>query len=221
MIDLRAIREATLQRAPFRHALIRSLLSRDQVVALRRALPRENYSRSARASGSDKTYNVINNVIFPLEEQRPAPGVRLEPPWAELLSDLSTPAYVAALSELLDEDLGPCCREVTIKRYGHGDYISSHTDTAAVRATHLLFFNLEWEPSWGGQLRLLRDATSSFREIAPHWSECVAFVRSEHSWHDVVAVAEPGVERVGLQVVFWNQRSRHVAPGRVEVSLDG
>ena len=42
----------------------------------------------------------------------------------------------------------------------------------------------------------------------------MAFVRADNSWHRVCPMNKKGKERIALQVAFWNQVDRIVAPGR-------
>ena len=68
MIDLEAIDRAVLVREPFCYAEVDHLLTGEQAGALRATFPHHQASRSTRASGSDKTYKVVNNILYSFEE---------------------------------------------------------------------------------------------------------------------------------------------------------
>lgn len=214
MIDFDAFGEASAVTVPFRHAEIRRPISEEDTRRLLGDMPANGFFRSSRSSGSDKTYRMINNVLFTFEEQAPSP--RLPTPWRELVDDLTGDAYVNAVSHLLGTPFGGCPREITLKRYHRGDYISMHTDSAAVRGTHLLFLNRQWRDSWGGRLCFHHENGEIYRSFSPILDSTVLFARSGSSWHSVTAVETEEVERVVVQVVFWNSRTRQVAPGRRE-----
>lgn len=220
MIDLEAMRATRLHSDPFPYAEVRDPLSPASVAALTESMPSEGCFRSTRHEGSDKTYRVINNVLFTLEEQSENPRNTLAAPWRELLADLRSAAYIEAASALLGIALGSCHREITLKRYRRGDFISLHTDSAAVSATHLFFLNRHWRPSWGGLLCFHDDGGEVFRAFPPLCDSSVLFARSPRSWHSVTAVDVDDAERLSLQVVFWKSRTRDVAPGRREERVD-
>jgi len=214
MIEIDVFRGASATTAPIRHAEICRPISLAGGRVLLADMVTEGFFRSSRADGSDKTYRVVNNVLFTLEDQAMRPG--LPAPWRELVDDLTSDAYTEAVSVLLDMSLTDCPREITLKRYLHGDFISMHTDSAAVRATHLIFLNQCWQESWGG-LFCFHDKTGAIcRSFLPVLDSSVVFARSSTSWHSVTPVETKDAERIAIQVVFWNDRTRHVAPGRRE-----
>jgi hypothetical protein len=189
MIDTKFVESSILEKFPFKHALIGKCISEENRQKLLEDMPDDNYYRSVREGGSDKTYNVVNNILLKLGEKK---------------------------SNVLQENLLDCYQEVTLKIYGGGDFISPHTDKADVKATHMIFLNETWSNEWGGNLCLLSDADSVCKKIIPTIDNTLAFVRSDNSWHSVEEIKNMQAERIALQVVFWNVDKRYTLAGRIE-----
>lgn len=204
---------AQVKKSPFTYAAIPQFISTDVILKLLEEIPVHNNYRSTRAMGSDKHYSLINNVLLPLGAKECDPKSQLSSLWKDLVSALTGKDYLEAMSNLLSVDLFGSFQEITLKRYVKGDYISAHTDTANVRATHMIFLNPNWNKEWGGSLNFLTSNGEVLRSFVP-CSECsAAFVRSDNSWHAVDCVTED-VERIALQVVFWNIDKKAILPGR-------
>jgi Rps23 Pro-64 3,4-dihydroxylase Tpa1-like proline 4-hydroxylase len=216
MLNLNALSNSSLVDSPFKYSVINQVLLKDSVDALLLSFPQENYFRSTRNSGSDKTYNVVNNLLLKLGETSYNKEANLPREWQDLVTQLASKEYSLALSKLLAVDLSQSYLEITLKRYGHGDYISAHTDTENVKATHMIFLNDSWDDSWGGQLCFMDDNHKVFKRFLPLSQHSVAFVRSHNSWHSVDKIIEPKAERLAIQVAFWNIKDRNVLPGRIE-----
>lgn len=214
MFDISKIYSATMVESPFKFSCIQNFLDSDSVVNLLEDLPQEGNYRSSRVGGSDKVYNVVNNILLPLGEFNKNEENQLPPLWSDFVRGLRSKEYREALSHLLDEDLVNCHMEITLKRYKYQDYISAHTDKADVKATHMLFLNDQWELAWGGLLHLMHDSENTLKAFLPTIASSVAFVRSDVSWHKVCPVLQPNKERIAIQVAFWNTTIRSVAPGR-------
>ena len=218
--DLMKVLEAKLIRQPFKYAIIDNMLSDDQAHSLRKDFPTEFLYRSKRDSGSDKTYNVANGILFELGAEGMNQSQPLTEAWRAFIEFLNSKAYNQALSDRLEIDLSQCHLEITLKQYSLHDYISSHTDRSWVSATHLFFLNSHWDESWGGILQFLTDDQTAFFSIPPVFQQSVAFVRSDSSWHEVTPIVHPTEKRLALQVAFWNTLERFVLPGRVTNLMD-
>lgn len=219
MIDASKFNLSKLVERPFRYAVIKDCITQQNLKQLRTQLPLVNNYRSVREAGSDKTYNVVNNILLGLGSDRPNPDSHLSQAWQSLVYALKSNTYIQALSHLLDEDLAACHLEITLKRYGYGDFISAHTDKALVRATHMIFLNQTWDTHWGGQLCFMHDANTPFKKFLPLSDRSIAFVRSDNSWHAVDEIIEPSAERIAIQVAFWNVNLRTVLDGRIEQTV--
>lgn len=221
MISIDSIKSAKFVSDPFRYSVVTNLLSKETIAKLLRCVPLTNYFRSERYSGSDKTYNVVNNLLLKLGEKEYNLESNLHQNWISLVQDLTSSDYIDALSILLGVDLSTCSQEITLKRYGYGDFISAHTDTENVTATHMIFLNQRWQEDWGGHFCFLHDEQQIFLKIKPVSENSVAFVRAENSWHSVEKIMHSNAERLAIQVAFWNVTQRYVLPGRIEESVDG
>jgi Rps23 Pro-64 3,4-dihydroxylase Tpa1-like proline 4-hydroxylase len=221
MINLNALNHSILINKPFKYACINQFISEVNAEQLRSQLPEGHYYRSTRAGGSDKTYNVVNSILFNLEKQTTQDFNALPEPWKALLNALTSDEYRVRLEHLLNENLSNCYREITLKVYKKGDFLSYHTDKSDVKATHMIFFNENWDDHWGGQL-VFSDARNNeaFVKFNPLWMHSVAFVRADNSWHSVLPIVTDEDERIALQVAFWNIKKREVLPGRIEETLN-
>jgi Rps23 Pro-64 3,4-dihydroxylase Tpa1-like proline 4-hydroxylase len=219
MIIIEQIKKAILTKLPFNYAVIPQCISEDSVNKLLDNMPQNNYYRSLRDTGSDKTYNVVNNLLLKLGEMKFNNESNLNDCWIQLVNALQSKQYINVLSNLLQEDLSECHQEMTLKKYGYLDFISAHTDKADVRATHMIFLNKNWDEKWGGQLCFLRDENNIFKKFIPVIDHSVAFVRADNSWHSVEKIMLPEAERIAIQIAFWNITNRKVLPGRIEETV--
>lgn len=218
-LDLNQFANSKVYGEPFRYAVIDDLLTETQASQLSSDFPDGGFYRSSRNFGSDKTYQVDNNILLVLSGENQECKESLPNVWRDFLTFLEGREYRLALSEMLEIDLSKCHLEITLKKYKKNDYISAHTDRSWVDATHLFFLNNHWESEWGGYLQLLTAEKEAFLSLAPVFNRSVAFVRSDESWHEVTPVLHPTEQRLALQVALWNTTDRFILPGRVtEVS---
>jgi Rps23 Pro-64 3,4-dihydroxylase Tpa1-like proline 4-hydroxylase len=219
MITTKAFESAFLVKEPFRYSVIPSCLEPEVFKKLIENLPNANYYRSVRHEGSDKNYNVVNNILLKLGDDSYNKDSYLADIWIEFVNQFKSKRYIDLLSVLLEEDLSKCFIEITLKKYGFNDFISAHTDTHNVCATHMIFLNSNWEMQWGGQLCFLDEKMKVIERFLPTIHTSVAFVRSENSWHAVEKIVEPSTERIAVQIAFWNIADRKVLPGRIEKAI--
>lgn len=216
MISLNAILDSKLEQHPFTYSIVENLLSKETVENLLSALPTKNYYRSVRTMGSDKQYDVVNNILLNLETNA-CDTSALPEQWLKLMNILQDKSYIQAISQLLQVDLQKAYQEITFKNYSNSHYLSPHTDKDYVIATHLIFLNLEWEQNWGGELQLHDPQQVVVKSHLPLWDRSFAFVRSNESWHSVNPVNHPSAVRRVIQVAFWKTNQRVVLPGREEI----
>lgn len=212
MINLEVINKAKLETSPFTHAEINNIIAKDVAKKLITELPNNNEKSSIRRWGSDKVYRVKNNIVYDLKTGA-LPTTKL---WSDLINSLSGKEYKLAVERLLNLDLSDSVQEITFKRYFHGDHISAHTDRNFSIATHLFFFNEEWESDWGGCLQLLDNDLKVEKNLLPLSSNSLLFIRSDSSWHCVSKCTKPDKVRFSLQVVFCKSNSKIELPGREE-----
>jgi hypothetical protein len=141
--------------------------------------------------GASKTYSVHALTLHDHDAWQVDPAL-LPPPWVGLVDQVVAPAYQNALLEALDADPSDVVRtEVRLAEYRAGGWMSRHTDRPDKVYSHLLYFCPGWQPGWGGDLAFYPDQITPepFRVIRPGAGTSVAFVRTDHSWHEVVPVA--------------------------------
>lgn len=214
MINLSAIRQASMVEEPYRHVFINDFISKQTANALRAVSPRKGGLFSSRQTGSDKHYQVENNILYDLATKMQV----LVSPWNQFVEQLISKSYREAISHILGYSVHEAPMEITFKRYVYGDYISAHTDRDFVYATHLIFLNDYWDPNWGGMLQILDSQQSVVKLVAPLYHESFLFERSDYSWHAVDKNTHPDAVRYCLQVAFWKHTNKVTLPGRKEIA---
>ena len=163
LIKLDAIRQAPLLHEPYDYFLGSSFLRADAFDELRRDFP-----------AIDKPgYLTVDEVS-------------LKGRFKTLIDQLEGPELTEALSRKFGRDLHPHPRLTTIMRKSQQKYGAIHTDGASKVMTMLVYMNDGWNPSEGGQLRVLYDEKHYepyAAEIVPTMGNIFAFLRSDKSWH--------------------------------------
>lgn len=219
MINFDNIKNSILVKKPFKYTIINNCFPTEFLNEVLENIPHENYFRSIRNEGNDKTYNVINNILVKLGENSYNKENNLSQNLINFLNIITSKDYISAISNLLENNLTECFMEVTLKKYTYQDFISPHTDTEKVTATHMIFLNQTWEHSWGGELCLMNNPNDTFLNLPPLNTYSLAFVRSPASWHSVNQILNKQAQRVVIQVAFWNTKQRIVMPGRIDDSI--
>ncbi len=86
--------------------------------------------------------------------------------------------------------LGLFSFESHFAHYGPGDFYKTHMDAFKGEANRclsaVLYLNPEWDPAWGGQLKLYMDESlASHIQVEPKWGRLVLFL-SEEFPHEVL-----------------------------------
>ncbi|GAA6619159.1 2OG-Fe(II) oxygenase [Scytonema sp. NUACC26] len=204
MLDFNAITQARMQEIPYRWAFLENLFPEKYCLELANSYPQEGLER----------FQIGERSIFPrrviIDETKDVieSPYKLNNCWQELVDDLRTSVYRAALGELTGLNLMDDLMYIYFFRFDPEDSINPHPDASSISMVQLFYFNQEWDTNWGGCLRILKDdrADSVFQEIPPLLNTSVILVRSENSWHTVTPVASdaPQSRRV-LKVAFLNQ----------------
>jgi Rps23 Pro-64 3,4-dihydroxylase Tpa1-like proline 4-hydroxylase len=128
------------------------------------------------------------------------------PVFRQLLAELDSEKFQAALENKFGMDLGHTTRTITVRKYSELSDGNIHTDHPSKILTVLMYFNKEWNQA-GGRLRLLRSKTDIedyAAEASPVGGTLLAFRRSAKSFHGYKRFAG---ERRMLQV-NWVKSSR-------------
>jgi hypothetical protein len=140
-------------------------------------------------------------------------------PVAELNRTLAAPefldlmGYVFDLPNVLADDqlLGG-----GIHQTGPRGHLDVHVDFnyIADRQLHrrlniLIYFNKDWDPSWGGNIELWdRDVKACVHSFSPTFNRCVVFETSDISYHGVSAVKCPeGQSRKSFAAYYYTREA--------------
>ncbi|MEU5274954.1 2OG-Fe(II) oxygenase [Streptomyces asoensis] len=195
LIDLQALRDAQLEKDPYRYAVVpHSFHDDDAARALNDGFAVDGFVRSERrpGSGGGKHYLMHNRTLVSEGRQHREAVDTLPDAWRRLVDEVTSDSYRDALVELTGADLDGCTVEARMTRYSSGCWIQPHTDRPDKAVTHLFYFNDTWRSEWQGDLHVLRgpDMKDVARRVLPLLGTSVVLVRSDDSWHGVPPVSE-------------------------------
>jgi SM-20-related protein len=162
MINLQAVRDATLHTDPFDFLVAPGFLSADTLVQV--------------------------NADYPALEtaaNHELEGLIYGPAFGQLMEEIQGEAFAAALGERFGMDLISLPSTVTVRKFCERTDGNIHTDHKSKVITVLVYFNPEWDHE-EGQLRMLRgkdDIEDYAAQIPPLGGNLLAFRRTAHSWH--------------------------------------
>ncbi|MFR9770769.1 2OG-Fe(II) oxygenase [Nocardia sp. SC052] len=179
---------------PFPHLVFAedTLLTRAEADQLTATFPHWSaLTSSTRTQGSDKSYS-MNTLLL---HDRGRWLVRLEQLpdcWSNLLSGLVESSYRDWLVSRLCGTHDRVELEVRLSEYPRGGWMSRHTDRPDKVFSQNIYLCPEWQPTWGGELRLYHHETAAHPQATyrPGAGTSVAFMRSDRSWHEVAAVSD-------------------------------
>lgn len=208
LVNLDAIRTATLDTEPYPHAVLdNSFVDRDTTAALADEFPAEGFRYDVRESNENgkKRYRSHNYQLVGFGQPAEENVARLTDRWRRVLDDLTSEAYRAAVAEVTGADLTGTVLDVRLVRYAQDCWIEPHVDRPDKVVTHLFYLNRQWREDWAGALRILRssDMDDYERQVFPHAGSSVVMVRTDGAWHGVPPVcSEDGQDRKTLLVHF-------------------
>ncbi len=207
IIDVAAIRWAPLSDVPFRWADIRGAVA--DAGTLADVFPARGFTPHVRLDG-DKPYRLEHRPLIALDESFVALD-DLDRIWTRVADELRAPAYRRAVAALSEVDLSAAELGAAFWRYPADGFLAPHRDEPHKLVSHVIYFNREWRPDWGGALRILDGGAGGARaEVLPRAGSSVVIVRDERSWHSVAAVTGPdAAPRQSVQVVFYAPGFRH------------
>ncbi|WP_165356613.1 polysaccharide pyruvyl transferase family protein [Sphingosinicella sp. BN140058] len=204
ILDIAAIETAAIATQPYRWAHIENLFAPEDARTLAEAFPSDSFRRVAGNDG-EKSYQYLSRSLVHMGASEITRPERLHPAWRALLGDLLSRRYREALSEATGLDLGKAPMEINAIHFGAGAWLGPHVDLKDKIATHILYFNEDWDSADGGCLQVLRSRDDADREaeILPIVGGSALLVRSDDSWHSVSPVARGcRTSRKNINVIF-------------------
>jgi hypothetical protein len=204
LMDLDALRGSRLRDRPWRWALVERAF-RAGLEDLVSTFPADGFTMFSRTD-DEKPYQMAARPLIRRGAREPERTGDLAPVWQRLVEEIRDPAYVTALGAMCGRDLRKLELEATLWRYDAGCWLAPHPDKPEKVVSQVFYFNPEWDPAWGGVLRVLRSSTMDDyeAEIPPAAGSAVVIERSDDSWHAVTAVTAPQAPpRQSLQVAFY------------------
>jgi SM-20-related protein len=144
-------------------------------------------------------------ALVPLGADRPVLADSLEPCWHAFVAELLAPAYRESCERALGMSLDGAPLEVSAWRWGADAELGPHVDIPRKIASQVFYFNDDWDPAWGGCLRILRSADEEdvHAELPPALGSASLIVRSESSWHGVPRVRNEAAGQRLSVVATW------------------
>ena len=191
-IDVEAVRNAAVARAPFSYFLVPGFVKREALAAINADFPAVAHAGS-----------------FPL------PTLKFGPAFSAFMDAIRGPEFARAVGDKLGLDLTFRPTMVTVRGQSSKRDGEIHTDSVTKLVTVLIYMNGKWEPPTG-RLRLLRsanDLNDVIAEVPPDEGTLLVFENKPNAWHGFEAFEGP--RRViqlnwvtNGRVVRWEQ-TRH------------
>ena len=202
-LNLHALAGARMEVTPFRWGFVEDAVAPAAAEALRASFPERGFWRLKRGEGENPMDFRIRPLVVLGADDVAEPG-GLEPAWVEFAHELLGPAYREAAARAIGADLGDALLEASVWRWGADAHLGVHPDIPRKIASHVFYFNEEWDCSWGGCLRILasQDPDDCVAELPPALGSASLIVRSDASWHAVPPVRRDTGERLSV-VATW------------------
>ncbi|WP_371500509.1 2OG-Fe(II) oxygenase [Kitasatospora sp. NBC_00374] len=192
---------------PYRWAVAQDLLPAGSRARLRADLPElDAFRRIERTSGGDKTYGMY---VLPLVSRgRALAGLeQAGAAWRDFTAAVLGAGYRSWVRAAVGADTDSCPIDVGVFVFGPGDGVSSHTDKADKRATHVFYLNEQWRAQDGGSFLVRAEPgedSPAVASVVPGAGRSVVFARSDASWHAVAPIRPSAPEyRYTVQVEMW------------------
>ncbi len=161
LLDLTALKNATVNQQPFPYFVIKQSLIVDKVDSLMRDFP-----------------IIEEGGSFTLDDLESGPQ------FDALIAELNGSEFRQQISEKLTLDLSVLPMIVTLRGYSREKDGRVHTDSKSKIATILIYFNEEWTAE-GGKLRILNsdNMEDSVAEVVPNAGTMLGFRVTDDCWH--------------------------------------
>jgi SM-20-related protein len=206
VLNPKAFCDAEMRTTPYRWGTVRDGFdSPAAALTVTRDFPAEHLTLREAGPAAEKAYRMLSVPLADSGRALPAASL-LTPVWQELIAELLTPGFTAAVAHASRSALQRSTVEIRACGYADGCYLGPHTDRADKLASVILYLEPEWSPPEGGWLSILRssDPGDEAGRVAPLLGSAAILVRSECSWHQVLPVRRPrsGYRRSVL-VHYW------------------
>ncbi|HEY8763214.1 MAG TPA: 2OG-Fe(II) oxygenase family protein [Solirubrobacteraceae bacterium] len=203
-MNLAGLRAAALRREPYEWGFLRDGFDLDHAARLLATFPRAGFWELT-GTDAEKSWTYAARPLVTLDAGGPALAGALHPEWRGVAQQLENQSYRQALSQAIGRDLSHAGVEASVWRWDVGTNLGPHRDMASKIVTQVFYFNVGWDPRWGGCLRILgsREPDDLIQELPPRLGSSSILVRSESSWHSVTPVsASAPAARLSL-IVTW------------------
>ncbi|MGK5627802.1 2OG-Fe(II) oxygenase family protein [Streptomyces sp. URMC 123] len=154
------------------------------------SFPVDGFTRRDRADRArGKTYRNYSRQLFGPGTDAAAPP--LPGLWQDLLDDVLSEEYRRRVATVLGQEQAAEV-EVRLVRHAPGDWLEPHTDRDDKLFSHIVYFNAEWRPEWGGCLDILGgpDPASVVGSVVPRLGASALLAQAPNSWHQVARVSD-------------------------------
>lgn len=214
VLDFDAVANASLRTEPFEWARLEAtFVSREIAEDLRATFPTDFYGTKRRRLGESSTYgghHLHGRGLVTRGTGQTFEPSSLSPSWLQLVDDLMSDEYLAAMEALTGIDLTGTLRELICFRQPKGGFLDPHPDNPEKPVSHVIYFS---DPTWseddGGCLGILRsrDAADIAEVVEPRLDRSVVLVRSDSSWHGYPPVrTDAKGDRMALQLFFCSSK---------------
>ncbi len=162
MLNIAALKNATLRSDPFEYTIVPGFISDEIVTRIIESYP-----------------DILKGGSFPLD------SVAVNGPLQSLIEELDGTDFEQAIEEKFDVALKGQPKMYSLRGYCRNKDGKIHTDSKDKIITVLLYLNRNWSEN-GGKLRMLRggkDLNDYAEEVPPDNGTLLIFRRSDKSWH--------------------------------------
>jgi len=182
-LNFAAIRDTPLVTDPWTYAVVRETFVDDTARdALTSTYPTEGFQRLSQDDDKKQFEMEVRNDLDVREGDLC--------PWQQLLAELWSPEYLAAIGDLTGLDLDGAEIHAAFYRYPPTYWFGPHTDDDRKLFSHIIYMAPEWPDGAGGRLLIngAKDMNDVRSSVVPVAGTSVVVARSDDSWHSIEPV---------------------------------